>query len=203
MSYISAFAKGLSISAGLIIPIGAQNAFVIKQGITRRHILLTALLCASIDAILINLGVKGLGSAISVGGSVFIGWIKWGSIIFLMLYGIISLHTALVSSSEIDCSKQEQSSVWMTICSILAISLLNPHVYLDTIVLIGSIGSQQLGTEKLLFTLGAMSASFIWFLILAFGAKRLAPILSKPKIWRTINILISVMMFSIAMSLVR
>lgn len=200
--YISAFAKGLGIGAGLIMPIGAQNAFVLKQGLTKNHVLITAALCSTIDAVLISIGVHGVQMLTPASSAIILNLIKWGGVIFLIVYGLLALKDSITCSNAI--SQQQNAappSIKTTVASILAISLLNPHVYLDTMVLIGSIGNQLASAEQPIYAIGAILASFLWFFSLAFGAQRLSAKLNSPKAWRVINFLVAIMMFSIAISL--
>lgn len=194
-----ALIKGLSASAGLIVAIGAQNAFVIRQGLLRRHLLLTALLCSSIDALLILFGVLGFGQLISH-YPMCIKIARYLAIAFLIIYGGISLHSALTPKS-LQSAQEDRLTVKKTLILLLALSLLNPHVYLDTVILLGSIAMQQPPQNQIYFTIGAISASFIWFFSITYGSRLLAPYLSKPNAWRTIDILVAITMWGIAVSL--
>ncbi len=196
-----ALIKGLSASAGLIImAIGAQNAFVIRQGLLRRHLLMTALLCSLIDALLILLGVLGFGQLISH-YPFCIELSKYFAIIFLLFYGAISLKFALRSKCLQTAKENELNSVKRTFFLILALSLLNPHVYLDTVILLGSIALQQPSQELVYFVIGAISASFIWFFTITYGSRFFAPLLSKSNSWRFIDGFVALMMWGIALSL--
>lgn len=192
--------KGFSASGSLIIAIGAQNAFVIRQGLKRQHLLLTALACSLIDAFLIFLGVAGFGHFISL-YPFFLVLMKGLAIIFLFCYGIISFRSAFKNSS-LRCSIEErESSKKKTLFSLLALSFLNPHVYLDTVILLGSIASQHPSHERLYFAFGAISASFAWFFTLTFGARILAPLLQKENSWRVIDCIVAFTMWMIAFTL--
>lgn len=201
MNILLCLLKGFTASSGLIIAIGAQNAFVIRQGLRRQHLLLTALLCSLIDAILIVLGVVGFGYYVSE-YPIFIDFTKYFAAIFLFSYGLISLRSAF-KKNTLKNSVEESStnSVKKIILSILALSLLNPHVYLDTVILLGSIASQQPDHEQKYFALGAISASFAWFFALTFGAHLLAPFFQKENSWRIIDGLIAIIMWAIACSI--
>lgn len=203
--YFSAFTKGLAVGASLIIPIGAQNAFVIKQGLKKNHVLATAALCSLIDASLISTGMFGVNKVTSKAEStLFYNVISWAGIIFLLIYGSLSLRDSIRKTSSLESKNNgKASSLWTTIITVLAISLLNPHVYLDTMLLIGSIGNQLSYDDQPFYTIGAIIASFVWFFSLAFGAQKLAPILNKEKSWRLINLIVAIMMFSIATSLIK
>lgn len=201
MEILISLLKGFSASGGLIVAIGAQNAFVIRQGLRRQHLLLTALLCSLIDAILIFCGVIGFGYYISE-FPLFIEITKYFAVLFLISYGFISLRSAFKNSvlkSSVD--ERIKTSAKKVVISLLALSLLNPHVYLDTVILLGSIASQQPAHEQLYFALGAISASFAWFFSITFGAKLLAPFLQNEKSWRIIDGLIAIVMWTIAVSI--
>lgn len=193
------FLKGFGVSGGLIVAIGAQNAFVIRQGLRRQHLLLTALLCALIDSILILLGVTGFGHFLS-SFPLFFKWASWLSIIFLGVYGALSFKSALIEK-KLNLSEQGDLSLKKTFFLLLALGLLNPHVYLDTVILLGSIASQQPTHEQLTFALGAMSASFAWFFSIVYGAKFLAPFFQKKNSWRILDCLIGCTMWGIALTL--
>ena len=195
-----ALLKGFSISGGLIVAIGAQNAFVIRQGLLRRHLLLTALLCSSVDALLILLGVLGFGEFISE-YPLCIELSKYFAVIFLCFYGSLSLKSALRPKCVTSIKDQSLVSAKKTLLLLLALSLLNPHVYLDTVILLGSIASQQPSCDQIYFALGAISASFIWFFGITYGSHFLAPLLSKQSSWRIIDSLIALTMWGIAISL--
>lgn len=193
--------KGFSASSGLIIAIGAQNAFVIRQGLKRQHLLLTALMCSIIDAILITCGVIGFGYYISE-YPLFIVFAKYLAAVFLFLYGLLSLRSAFKGNALKEAIEERSvNSAKKVIFSILALSLLNPHVYLDTVILLGSIASQQPAHEQLYFALGAIGASFAWFFAITFGARLLAPLFQKENSWRVIDGFIAIIMWVIACSI--
>ncbi|MFA6916898.1 MAG: LysE/ArgO family amino acid transporter [Parachlamydiales bacterium] len=201
MGILLALIKGFSTSCGLIIAIGAQNAFVIKQGLKGEHLLLTALLCSVIDAFLITFGVVGFGQYIH-DYPLFLTMTKYLAVAFLVFYGIASMRSAFKKHS-LACGLEEhiQSSVKRTTVSLLALSLLNPHVYLDTVILLGSIASQQPLDEQIFFAFGAISASFVWFFTITFGARLISPLLQKSSAWRIIDSAIAFMMWGIAVTL--
>jgi L-lysine exporter family protein LysE/ArgO len=192
--------KGFGTSGSLIVAIGAQNAFVIRQGMLRRHLFMTALLCSVIDALLILLGVLGFGQLISA-YPLSIELSKYFAIIFLFFYGVISLKSSLNPKCLENGKEQELPSAKKTIFLLLALSLLNPHVYLDTVILLGSIASQQPPDQQIYFTLGAISASFLWFFAITYGSYLLTPFLSKQSSWRIIDGLIALTMWGIGISL--
>lgn len=193
--------KGFTTSAGLIVAIGAQNAFVLRQGFLRRHLFLTALLCALIDALLILLGVLGFGQIIAA-YPLTVKIAKYFAIVFLFFYGTLSLKSAFKKHSLEDRQEHTRTSLRSTIFLLLALSLLNPHVYLDTVILLGSIASLQPDHEKIYFALGAIGASFSWFFALTYGSRFCAPFLQKPLAWKIIDILTTLIMWGIAITLI-
>lgn len=199
---IVTFLKGFTTGAGLIVAIGAQNAFVMRQGLLRRHLFLTALLCASIDALLIILGVLGFGKILSA-YPLSIQLAKYFAIVFLFFYGILSLKSAFQIRALSAIQKQNLASVKATIFLLLGLSLLNPHVYLDTVILLGSIAAQQPTQLQFYFALGAITASFSWFFALSYGSQLLTPFLQKPAVWKFIDILIALTMCGIGLILLK
>ncbi|PRC94575.1 LysE/ArgO family amino acid transporter [Solimicrobium silvestre] len=196
---IFAFLKGLGIGASLIIAIGAQNAFVLRQGLLRHHVFTSALICTLCDMALIYAGVAGMGTLISAAPNLLI-FAKWGGAAFLFAYGARSAWAAFHSGGL--TSKEEAPRSHMAIVvSAFSFSLLNPHVYLDTVVLLGTVGGQQVGIARNLFAAGAMTASTIWFFGLAYGARLLAPLFAQPIAWRILDGLIAIVMWLIAVSL--
>lgn len=201
MAYLSAFIRGTLIGASLIMPIGVQNAYILKQGITQRHVFVTALIFSLLDAILISLGVGGVGSLIT-GNPLFLSIAKWGGISFLLTYAFFSFKSALTQNTTLDpLTHSTSGSLWLVIVSAISVTLLNPHVYLDAFVLLGSIGAQHHDTDRILFTIGTISASFIWFFSLGYAAKKLAPLFKKPIAWKILNTLVGIVLCSIAISL--
>jgi len=197
----AAFIKGMGLGGGLIIAIGAQNAFVLRQGLQRQYVLTSALICSLCDAMLIAFGVAGVGALIADNPSLF-AFSKWGGAAFLFWYGIRSALAAWKPAALTTASKPvappRHAAV---IASALAFSLLNPHAYLDTVVLLGSVGGQEIGIGRVLFAAGAMLASLLWFLGLGFGARFAAPVFAKPISWRVLDGVIAVVMWAIATSL--
>lgn len=193
--------KGCGTSAGLIIAIGAQNAFVLKQGLMKSHVFLVAILCSVIDAVLIALGIGGLGNLIS-STPYLLDITKYGGAAFLFYYGAKAFWAVYSSSQAIRLGDDfNKPTLKATILTLLAMSLLNPHVYLDTVVLLGSIAAQFDEEERVLFALGAMMASFIWFFSLSYGARYLSPLFQNPRAWKVLDILIGIIMWTIAISL--
>jgi L-lysine exporter family protein LysE/ArgO len=194
--------QGFGLGASMIIPIGAQNAYVLNQGIKRNHHITTASLCSLIDACLISLGVFG-GGAILSQNEILLTTVTIGGIAFLSFYGYLSLKSAFQSEdTEINVTRITRSKR-SVIAGVLAVSLLNPHVYLDTVVVLGSIGGQFEGTDRLSFAVGTMFASFVWFYTLSIAASKMADTLSRPKVKAGIDIVVGLIMLLIAGSLVK
>ncbi|RMF13176.1 MAG: amino acid transporter [Gammaproteobacteria bacterium] len=188
--------EGFLTSGSLIMAIGAQNAWVLAQGLRRNHVGTIALTCATLDMLLIFAGVAGLGVLISQHPSLLLV-ASGGGALFLTLYGLRALFNALrpgalVAANGAPLSRRQ------TVLTALAITLLNPHVYLDTVLLIGSIGGQYPVAERMTFALGAASASFVWFYGLAYGAGRLAPLFARPAAWRVLDALVAAIMLGLA-----
>lgn len=195
-----ALIKGFATSTSLIIAIGAQNSFVIRQSLLNNHLLLTALICSIIDAFLISLGVLGVGGMISEFPKVM-EFFKYFAIIFLFFYGSFSLKSSFAPRSIEQRQNESASSKKKTIGILLALGLLNPHAYLDTVVLLGSIASQQAVSDQIYFGVGAITASFVWFFSLTYGARLLAPLFFKPISWKVVDIFSATVMWGIAYSL--
>jgi L-lysine exporter family protein LysE/ArgO len=202
-SAISAFGIGFAIGFSLIMAIGAQNAFVLRQGLTRRHVFAVALFCAGSDALLIAAGVSGI--------SIFI--LEFATRHSALLFGFASLwlaaYGALRSRDAIrgNANMTYQDGVEMGLVPTLAITAMltfgNPHVYLDTIVLIGTVSLQFEAMNKLYYGIGAAISSFVFFFSLAYGAKFLSPYMERPNAWRILDAGIAVIMFALALSMLR
>ncbi len=189
------FFTGLS----LIIAIGAQNAFVIRQGLTKRYVFTVVAICSIIDASLIALGIGGLGAAIA-GLPWLLEVIRWFGVAYLTWFGIKSLISA-TKNQTMDASGVESKSAGKVITTVLAMSLLNPHVYLDTVIFVGGVGN-TFGENRWLFAYGAMLASLVWFTSIGYGAKAASRFMSKPVFWKVLDGLIAVIMFTLATTLV-
>ena len=190
-----AIIPGLLAGFSLIIAIGAQNAFVIRQGLTKKFVLLTVLICAFSDAILIALGASGLGALIKSNRNI-LEFVRWFGVIYLLWFAFKSARSVFkkeVLNSAGEASADRKS----VILTVLALTFLNPHVYLDTVILLGSI-SNQFGTDKWIFVIGAMLASFIWFTAIGFGAKSASRFMSQPIFWKILDLIIALVMVSIA-----
>lgn len=191
--------NGMLVAIGLIMAIGAQNAFVLAQSLRREHHLSVAALCVLCDALLVTLGVFGLATLLTQ-SPLLLGIARWGGAAFLLIYGSQALLRALRPQALEQSQPSVQRSRRAVLLSALAVTLLNPHVYLDTVLLIGSLGAQQAAPGA--YALGAASSSLIWFFTLAFAAAWLAPWLARPHTWRIIDLAVAAMMFSIASQLV-
>ncbi|RML34723.1 putative lysine efflux permease, LysM family [Pseudomonas syringae pv. atrofaciens] len=194
------YLNGLLIAAGLIMAIGTQNAFVLAQGLRREHHVPVAMLCIVCDAILVAAGVFGLANVLAQNPTL-LAVARWGGVIFLSWYGLHALRRACSRQSLEHSAAVGRKSLRTVLLSALAVTLLNPHVYLDTVLLIGSLGAQQ-GVPGA-YVAGAASASLLWFSSLALGAAWLAPWLARPATWRVLDLMIAVMMFSVAFQLIR
>jgi len=194
--------QGFFIGASLIMAIGAQNAFVLKQGLKGQHLLLTALTCCICDGILIVLGVMGVGLLMNNHSNWLIA-LRWLGAAFLSVYGILSFIKAIKPESLVtELNHRQNISKTTTLIMLLSFTLLNPHTYIDTFVLLGSIGAQHCGLDKYLFIIGTLSASIFWFFGLTYGATRLTPLFQKPRAWQVLNSGIGIMMLVIAYKLV-
>lgn len=190
--------QGFGLGATMIIPIGAQNAYVLNQGIKRHHHLTTATICSVLDVIFISLGIFGGGALLSQNESLLIA-VTLGGIAFLTGYGLLALKSAFKPSRQQKSSSEITARGKRTvILGALAVTVLNPHLYLDTVVILGSIGGQFEGHDRISFALGTMIASFVWFYSLSIGAAKLGPTLSKPAVKKGIDLVIAAMMFTIA-----
>lgn len=192
--------KGLFTGGGLIIAIGAQNAFVLKQGLLKNQVFATALFCILGDALLIGLGVGGMG-VVFTSSEWLLFLSKWGGIAFLAWYGYRAFRSAFSKSQILNAAGLERPSLKETFLVVAAVTFLNPHAYLDTFVLLGSIGSQFEEAARPYFALGAILASVFWFFGLSYGARLLAPLFQKPKAWKVLDFLVGCSMLFIALSL--
>ncbi|MCK5069196.1 MAG: amino acid transporter [Desulfocapsa sp.] len=195
-----AFLQGFGVGGGLIIAIGAQNAFVLSQGIKKNYPLVIAAICILCDATLIAIGVGGVGTAVAA-NSLLSGIATWGGAIFLFWFGLNSLRSAL-KGGTLESSEEVSIPLKQIVMATFAITLLNPHVYFDTIVLLGSISGQFPEGERLIFGAGAITASIIWFLSLALGARLLSPVFKKQISWKILDMFVCLTMWGIALSLV-
>ena len=189
---------GFMTGLGLIVAIGAQNVFVLRQGIARRNVLAVALTAIACDAVLITVGVGGVGTAVAS-----TEWLARatgiGGALFLVVYGFMSLRSAFGNAApEWDAIDAKPRSARLAVGATLAVSLLNPHVYLDTVVLLGGIGGRLPLEGRAAFTVGAVAASTVWFLGLAYGARTLAPWFRRPVVRRALDLFVAAVMLTVA-----
>ncbi len=197
---LTTFFQGFLLSAAMILPIGAQNAFVLQQGSKKQYHLMSAFLCALSDVILISGGVFG-GSALLSQSEYLLLLISWGGVAFLLWYGWNAFKTAFTKEIELSQHKNQVKSRWRVIVTLVAVTWLNPHVYLDTFVVLGSIGGQLSAELRPWFTFGAVFASISWFFALSLLAAWFSPILSQVTAQRIINLFVGCVMWFIALQL--
>ncbi len=190
---------GFLLGGSLIIAIGAQNAFILRQGLVRAHVFVVCLIAAVSDALLIAAGVAGLGTVVAR-SPVLIGVVTVGGAIFLAGYAVLAFRRAL-HPHGLEAANRTAAGFWAAVSTCLALTFLNPHVYLDTVLLIGGISGGYQGTARLAFGLGAGVASFVWFFGLGYGARLLAPVFVKPFAWRVLDIIIGLIMAGLAVGL--
>jgi len=202
MMVLSYYFQGLALGSAMILPLGPQNAFVMNQGIRRQYPLMVAGLCALSDLVLICAGIFG-GSAVLMQSPWLMALVTWGGVAFLLWYGFGALKTAFSQQLELANAEVLKQGRWRIIATMLAVTWLNPHVYLDTFVVLGSLGGQLAAEPKRWFALGTISASFIWFFGLALLAAWLAPRLRTAKAQRIINVVVGMIMWFIAFQLAK
>ena len=195
---MASFLPGFLLSLSLILAIGAQNAFVLRQGLRRAHVLPVVLTCAISDAVLIVAGVAGFG-ALAEAVPWFEPLMRYGGAAFLLWYGWINARSAWRGGQALAMGGDEAQSLRSAIATVLALTWLNPHVYLDTVVLVGSISAQY--PDRLSFGIGAVLASFVFFFSLGYGARALAPLFAKPRAWQVLDGIIALTMWAIAFKL--
>lgn len=195
------YGTGLATGLSLIVAIGAQNAFVLRQGLRNEHVFAVCLACALSDALLITLGVTSFRQIAAL-----LPWLdpvmRYAGVAFLAWYGARSLYSAFHSSGALTARAADSSSLRATLATCLALTWLNPHVYLDTFVLLGTISTRSPGYEAS-FAAGAATGSFLFFFSLGYGAIWLRPVFSKPAAWRILETLIALTMWTIALNLLR
>ncbi len=194
------FFTGFSLSLSFILAIGSQNAFVLKQGIKKQHVFLVCLICAVSDAVLIALGIAGFGAVVNEYPAIE-QYARYGGAAFLFTYSLLSFKSAFGQRHGLTPESELPSSVMKTVLTCLAFTWLNPHVYLDTMVLLGGISTQYEG-QQLLFGLGTISASFIFFFSLGYAARLLAPVFENPKAWQILEFVVGLMLLFIAAALI-
>ena len=199
--FSSAFTTGFLLSATLIIAIGAQNAFVLRQGIRKEHVAPIVIFCALADLVLIGAGVVGLASVLG-DSPALVALLTIAGSAFLLWYGVRALRRALIPQSLRATAGDQPVSLSNAMAQAVGFTLLNPHVYLDTVLLMGSIGTRQPPDLRIWFVGGAACASGVWFTTLGFGARLLAPIFARPSAWRVLDTLIGLTMLSLAVMLI-
>ena len=193
------FLNGLGVTAGLIMAIGAQNIHVLRTGIRREHVGLTVFTCILIDTVLIALGVAGVGSLVQTSPAL-LAVAKWGGAAFLLWYGVRSWLSVFSGNAMQIGVDQVRTSKRQALISVLALSLLNPHVYLDTVVLLGAIGGGFAPAARPSFVAGAICASALWFVSLGYGATRLSRLFAKPVAWKWIDGIAGTTMLALSVS---
>jgi L-lysine exporter family protein LysE/ArgO len=199
-NFILAFVGGFATSAALIVAIGAQNLFVLRQGLRQEHVAAIVLFCASADASLIVAGVAGVGrfaiaapeltTMLTLGGAVFLGW-----------HGIDALRR-LAAANPVLVAETDRLTLGRAMAVTAGFTFLNPHVYLDTVLLLGTVGSAQPASLRPFFAAGAVSASFLWFTILGFGGRLLKSVFARPTSWRLLDLAVATIMLTLAATMV-
>lgn len=198
-SVLAAGISGFFLGASLIIAIGAQNAFILRQGLMRRHVFVLCLICALADALLIAAGVASLGTLIARSPGLITA-VTIGGTIFLLSYAVLAARRAW-RPKALQAADHGTASLGAAIGACLAFTFLNPHVYLDTVILLGSLSSAYDGMARFAFGAGAALSSFVWFFSLGYGARLLQPVFARPAAWRVLDLLIAVIMAAIALGL--
>ncbi|MGN6325752.1 LysE/ArgO family amino acid transporter [Pseudolysinimonas sp.] len=200
LAALTAALAGLALGASLIVAIGAQNAFVLRQGLRREHVALVVAICAGSDVVLIALGVGGAGTLVRA-----VPWLivvaRIAGAAFLAAYGVLAVRRAIRAAALVAGSQAGPGTRAAVVAACLAFTWLNPGVYLDTVVLVGSIAGTH-GDLSWAFGVGAAMASILWFSLLGFGARALGPVFRRPLAWRVLDAVIAAVMFGVAVSLV-
>lgn len=200
---ISEILRGAMISGSLIIAIGAQNIFVLKQGLLKNHIFFVSAICFVCDFILMTIGILGIGTFIS-SNPLITNILALLGAVFLLWYGFCAFKSAIkgTSSLQVESHDPQNSRLMKVVLSTLAVTLLNPHVYLDTVVIVGGIAGTLSSEQKLAFLIGAICVSFIWFFGIGYGARLLTPLFTRKKMWVILDCFVGTVMFYIAYRLV-
>ena len=196
-TFLNSYTQGLLLGASLIIAIGAQNAFVLRQGLRREHVGAIVLACGLADALLMAAGVFGLAALINQ--APLLGRVlTWAGALFLSGYGLHALWRARRPGADLHAALGPRLSLRQALLQLAGFTFLNPHVYLDTVMLLGSVGAQQPTALRLAFMVGAASGSFLWFALLGYGARWLAPWFARPRAWQVLDGLIGLTMLGLA-----
>jgi L-lysine exporter family protein LysE/ArgO len=198
---LSAFLTGFILGFSLILAIGAQNSFVLRQGLMGRHVFIVALFCALSDALLISIGVVGISIFLNNYIDLVSDWLFGISAIWLAGYGLLRLRDAVKGKSALIAENSSVNGLVSTLSFLSVLTFANPHVYLDTVVLIGSVSQQFPNNTRLAYVLGASIASFVFFFSLAYGAKFLSPIMQRPIAWQLLDSFIAFVMFTLAIKM--
>ena len=198
--YLAAAFAGFAAGAGLIVAIGSQNAFVLRQGLLRRHVGLIVATCALGDILLISAGVAGVGALVHQ-WPVLLDALRSGGAVFLAVYGVMAARRAWRGSAGLVPGGTDGQGTWVALATCLAFTFLNPHVYLDTMILLGSLSTRYAEGAQWAFAAGACTASAIWFSLLGYGSRLLLPIFRKPVAWRVLDVLVAGFMLSLALLL--
>ncbi|SHG43610.1 L-lysine exporter family protein LysE/ArgO [Cognatishimia maritima] len=194
-----AMGAGFFLGFSLILAIGAQNAFVLRQGLKGEYVLPLVLTCAISDALLIAAGVAGFG-ALVLAFPLVVSLAKWGGAAFLIVYGFLSFRSALREGGALEAQGKTATGLWAAVSTCLLLTWANPHVYLDTVVLLGGISAQY--SPSWGFGIGAVVSSFVFFFSLGYGASLLRPMFTSPRAWRVLDALVGVVMWGIAAKLI-
>ena len=194
-----AASAGFFLGVSLIVAIGAQNAFLLRQGLLRQHVFILCLICALSDALLIVVGVFGFGTLVSQ-AEWLIDAVTLGGAIFLFVYGFMAFRRVM-SPDAMKAASQGAGNLTKAIATCLALTYLNPHVYLDTVVLVGGLSANYLGADRAAYGVGAAIGSFVWFFALGYGARLLVGVFENPKAWQVLDFIIGCIMWLIAASL--
>lgn len=195
------FVTGLLAGLALIVAIGAQNAWVLRQGIRREHVAIVVVVCAMADALLITVGTLGIGTLVERFPGVLVA-LRWGGAAYLLWFAVQSFRSAFSDQSLTQSDAQPATkSAGRVLATTLALTFLNPHVYLDTVVMLGNLANQQ-GELRWMFSAGAAAGSVLWFCVLGIGARALARPLNRPGTWKVIDVGVGVVMLLIAAKLV-
>lgn len=201
--YLPPFGTGLALSFSLILAIGAQNAFVLRQGLLKTHVFAIALFCAVSDALLISLGIGGAALFIEEFAKKYEAYLFGFAALWLLAYGLLRLRDAKRGNYLQNGDSAKEQSLFATLIVAASLTFLNPHVYLDTVLLIGTISLKFADAQRFAFGVGAVSASFVFFFALAYGARALAPLMQKPNAWRILDVIIACIMFALAASMLK
>ncbi len=190
--------SGFALGASLIIAIGAQNAFILRQGLLRAHVFVLCLICALSDAVLIAAGIAGLGTLVSQSPRL-ITVVTLGGAVFLFAYAALALRRAF-HPEAMTAARSGERDLRKAVAICLAFTFLNPHVYLDTVILVGSLSARHEGAARIAFGAGAVAASFAWFYALGYGARLLQPLFARPAAWRVLDLVIAAVMAMLAVN---